>query len=290
LIRGALTEAIDLKIGPRNSDSGCLADAAQLEAAVLNLVVNGRDAMSGRGELRIEVREAEPREIQKSGLADRPYLAIEVADNGAGMSEEVLSHAFEPFFTTKEIGQGTGLGLAQVYGFARQFNGSADIRSTPGTGTVVTIYLPIAAALPLGKPDALERARAANAARILLVEDDTLVGAVTEDMLRELGHSVTRMESADAAVSMLHDEVFDLLITDVRMPGRLNGVELAKLAVRDDRKIKVLLCSGWTAEVLGSELTDADWPILPKPFSVKQLAEAIDVALGISAVTANGAT
>jgi len=103
-------------------------------------------------------------------------------------------------------------------------------------------------------------------------------------MLRELGHSVTRMESADAAVSVLYDEAFDLLITDVRMPGRLNGVELAKLAVLGNHKIKVLLCSGWTAEVLSSELSDADWPILPKPFSLKQLAQAIDAALGLSAV------
>lgn len=287
LIRGALTEAVGMTIGPRTSDAGCLADAAQLEAAVLNLVVNSRDAMSGRGELRIEVREAEAREIQKAGLADRPHLAIEVTDNGAGMSEEVLSHAFEPFFTTKGVGQGTGLGLAQVYGFARQFNGSVDIRSTPGAGTSVTIYLPIAAELPPGSSDVIEGARGSKAVRVLLVEDDTLVGAVTEDMLRELGHNVTRTESADAAVPVLNEEPFDLLITDVRMPGRLNGVELAKLAVRDNRKIKVLLCSGWTAEVLGSELSDAHWPILPKPFSVKQLADAIASALGASAPATN---
>ena len=276
LIQGALTESIELQLGPTLSNAGCFADPAQLEAAVLNLVVNSRDAMAGRGCLTIDIREAKPPELQKVGLTGGRFLAIDIADTGSGMSEHVLAHAFEPFFTTKEVGQGTGLGLAQVYGFAKQFKGNVEIRSSAGSGTTVTIYLPIADPPSVATMEGVERVPSSSALRVLVVEDDVLVGAVAEDMLAELGHVVTRCATADDALPALKGGKYDLVITDVRMPGRMNGVELASMALRHDPKIKVLLCSGWTAEALQPELINANWPILAKPFSTEQLAQAID--------------
>jgi PAS domain S-box-containing protein len=287
LIQGALRETIDLQIHADATAAGCLADAAQLEAAVLNLVVNARDAMSGRGRVTIDVRDASSAEIQAAGLGEQRYLAIDVTDTGAGMSADVLSHAFEPFFTTKAVGQGTGLGLAQVYGFAQQFKGSVEIRSTLGRGTTVTIYLPAAEPPSAGRTSPSEREHASGSARILLVEDDPLGGAVMEDMLVELGHKVTRFANADEAETVLARGGFDLLITDVRMPGRLNGVDLARVASRHHSPMKVLLCSGWTAEALGLELSDSAWPILPKPFTVDQLAQAIETCLAGEAAPAD---
>jgi PAS domain S-box-containing protein len=276
LILGALNDKIALRIEATARDRGCRMDLAQFEAALLNLVVNARQAMPEGGNLRIMVRPATADELHTLGLTERDYIAIDVSDTGCGMSAEVLAHAFEPFFTTKEIGSGTGLGLAQVYGFARQSRGAVDLRSAEDIGTTVSMYLPVATAEPDEAAAGATASRSRHRRRVLLVEDDALVGVVTESMLADLGHAVTRAEDAEQALIALERSDFDLLLTDIRMPGRMNGVELARQATRMKDGLQVLLCSGWAADALGAEISGVDWPLLQKPFGAEQLERAVN--------------
>jgi PAS domain S-box-containing protein len=279
LIRGAVGDAIRLELGGSAGDAGAVIDPAQFEAAILNLVVNARDAMPAGGELRIDVRHAAAAELAKADLAiGGQYLVVQVRDSGTGLSEEALAHAFEPFFTTKEIGKGSGLGLAHVYGFARQSRGGVVIESEPGQGAAISILLPAAQHQPR-RPADPERIRSSRRRRILLVEDDSLVGVVTETMLIDLGHVVTRAEDAEEALSELSRGSFDLLMTDIRMPGGMNGVQLARRVTQQAPQLCVLLCSGWAEDVLIDEIDGARWPMLTKPFDVAQLERAIYDAL-----------
>jgi PAS domain S-box-containing protein len=275
LIGGALGDAIALALDTEGETRGVMADPAQLEVAVLNLVVNARDAMPGGGSLRITIRAAGASELRRLSLPSGDFLVVDVSDTGTGMSEEVLGHVFEPFFTTKEVGKGSGLGLAQVYGFARQCGGATDIQTQEGSGSTVSLYLPVAAAPAVD--DELEDVRpgAGLRKRILLVEDDTLVGAVTESMLVDMGHMVARAEDAAGARDALARAEFDLLFTDVRMPGGCNGVQLAREATAARPDLKVLLCSGWTDDELDAEALDPRFPLLEKPFDAADLARAL---------------
>ena len=279
LILGALAGSATLHLEVTAQEQGCRLDPAQFEATILNLVVNARDAMPGGGDLTIRVREASSEEVERNSLPDQPYLAISVEDNGAGMSPDVLSRVFEPFFTTKEVGRGSGLGLAQVYGFAQQSRGTVDIRSNEGSGTVVAVYLPVSELKPDESSPRSARLHPERRCRILLVEDDVLVGAVAESMLTDRGHIVTRTERAEEALDVLARGDFDLLVTDIRMPGKMNGVDLAREATRQRKGLRVLLCSGWTADALGDELTGVSWPFLRKPFAAEDLARAVGEAL-----------
>jgi PAS domain S-box-containing protein len=274
LIKGALSDVIALELNTAFT-RGVMADPAQFEVAVLNLVVNARDAMPDGGSLLISVRPARTKEARRLALPAGDYLVLEVADTGTGMSEEVQAHVFEPFFTTKEVGKGSGLGLAQVYAFARQCGGMADIHTEVGRGSTVSLYLPASEAPAVIDPPKTHRARAVPAKRILLVEDDTLVGAVTEGMLTDMGHRVTRADDAAGALKVLSRAEFDLLFTDVRMPGGCNGVQLAHEATRKRPRLKVLLCSGWTDDVLDKEGLGDKWPLLAKPFDAADLERAL---------------
>jgi PAS domain S-box-containing protein len=272
LLESALREDIALRYELDPTVCGCAIDAAQFEAAVLNLVVNARDAMPEPGLVTLRTRRPTAGELSLCGLAG-DFAVVEVLDTGQGMSADVQAHAFEPFFTTKEVGKGSGLGLAQVYGAARQAGGVAILDSDPGAGTAVRMYL---------KTAELDRAARASAMqdepqpdRILLVEDDVLVGVVTESILEEDGYEVTRAGDAAEALAALRDGEFGILITDVRMPGAMNGVQLASAAVSRQPSLKILLCSGWTAESLAGELSEARWPLLAKPFDRQQLRHAI---------------
>ena len=279
LIKGALSDLVrlELDMAPKAGAEarGAMADPAQFEAAVLNLVVNARDAMPDGGTLRISQRPAHDREARRLALSPASYLVLEVADTGTGMSPEVLSHVFEPFFTTKDVGKGSGLGLAQVYSFARQSGGTVDIATVVGEGTTVSVYLP-ASDPPLAADEpASGETGSGPVRRILLVEDDVLVGAVTESMLADMGHLVTRAEDGPSALDALARAEFDLLFTDVRMPGGLNGLQLAREVVRKRPGMRVLLCSGWTDNTLGEESLGAAWPLLAKPFDGAELEQAL---------------
>jgi PAS domain S-box-containing protein len=272
LLESALREDVTLSYELDPEVTGCAINAAQFEAAVLNLVVNARDAMPEPGAVTIRTRRPGPGELDRYGLAG-DFAVLEVLDNGEGMSADVLAHAFEPFFTTKEIGKGSGLGLAQVYGAARQAGGVAVVESEPKAGAAIRMYLQTARL----HSDAEARVgRSEGAAdRVLLVEDDVLVGVVTESILEEDGFEVLRAADGVEALAALRDGQFGILITDVRMPGSMNGVQLARAATQRQPGLKVLLCSGWTAESLAGELSEARWPFLAKPFDQLQLRQAL---------------
>ncbi|MFI4951177.1 MAG: ATP-binding protein, partial [Caulobacterales bacterium] len=282
LLRRAVGEAVALSLAPGAPEATSNIDPSQFEAAVMNLVVNARDATPPGGVIRVETH---PCNLQPGEAEDTPpgeYLCLSVHDTGEGMDADTLARVFEPFFTTKEPGRGTGLGLSQVYGFARQSGGAAVVESAPGKGASVRIYLPLAQARVGRAQVAAEppAARQGPARRVLLVEDDASVGEMVEAMLSDLGHEVLRAEAASPALAILKSrEKVDLLLTDLIMPGGMNGVELARAAVELRPSLPVILTSGYTGETLGAA-TETPWPLLAKPYPAEALAALIDAVMG----------
>ncbi|HZZ35051.1 MAG TPA: PAS domain S-box protein [Caulobacteraceae bacterium] len=274
LLDGALREDIALTLDLDPEIEGCQGDPAAFEATLLNLVVNARDAMPGGGRLTVRTRRPDAVERARHSLAGGDHAVVEVEDTGFGMTAEVAARAFEPFFTTKDVGQGSGLGLSQVYGFARQSGGIAVLESEPGAGARVKLFLKIAVA-PEPRTAAIARERRTAAGSVLLVEDDVLVGVVTASMLAESGWDVKQAADAQQALARLDEGPVDLLLTDIRMPGGMNGAQLAAEAVRRLPGLRVVLCSGWTAEAVAGDLAGTRWPFLKKPFDTEQLAEAL---------------
>jgi signal transduction histidine kinase/ActR/RegA family two-component response regulator len=290
LVRNML-ELIDRTIGERfrvHTDTDpdawpVWADPTGLENAVLNLCVNARDAMGDGGDIRIAVENVALRAGQVGMLQPGDYVRISVADNGVGIAPEHIERVFEPFFTTKPVGKGTGLGLSQIFGFARQSGGDVAIHSKLGEGTEVNIYLP--RARDVGDQAAAPRAATGSsnpedhaAARILVVEDDPRVSRATVNALTELGHAPVSVASGHAALNRLtEDRGFDLMITDVVMP-EMTGVELAREVAVLHPELRILFVTGYVGEA-GSvdELAGAE--LLRKPFTVAQLASAINRAL-----------
>jgi CheY-like chemotaxis protein len=200
-------------------------------------------------------------------------------DTGAGMDDDTRKRAFDPFFTTKEIGKGTGLGLSQVYGFSRQSGGHVQIESEPRRGTTVRIYLPreARALTNLGEHDRAELARAGGRESILVVEDDDAVRAFTTEALRDLGYRVVEASRGKAGLDMLRDAPhLDLLLTDVVMPGTLNGRELADEAIRRRPGLKVLYMTGYSRDaIMRHGRLDPGVHVIGKPFSLEELAEKV---------------
>ena len=227
------------------------ADANQLEMAILNLAVNARDAMLEGGTLRITVEAATVGRQHRSKLRPGRYLHLSVADTGVGMDEATLARAVEPFFSTKGVGKGTGLGLSMAHGLASQLGGALTIRSAPGMGTNVELWLPQGEmAATSAKLTAEQPASAAGNQMVLLVDDEDLVRLSTADMLIELGYSVVEASSAEEALRLLNRGVTpDIVVTDHLMPG-MSGTELARLLRSDWPSIKVLIVSGY-AETVG---------------------------------------
>ncbi|MFN3512526.1 MAG: PAS domain-containing protein [Phenylobacterium sp.] len=282
LLRRAVGESVELVVDCEAAPATSRIDPAQFEAALLNLVANAADALPGRtGRVEIALGRVRLAEDEVRGAAPGDYLRLAVTDDGEGMSPETLERAFEPFFTTKDVGAGTGLGLAQVYGFAGQVGGAAALRSAPGQGTTVSLYLPYAP--EAARSEAVEAALdlpAARGARVLLVEDDAAVRAVTESMLTELGCQVVSAPDGRQALARLQSgESFDLLITDVVMPGGMSGVELARTARTRDPLMPIVLTTGYAGERLDEEPDGPAWPILRKPFRAEQLGAILRGAL-----------
>ena len=250
-------------------------DAGQFEAALLNLVVNARDATPPGGEVIIESR---PVSIAKKQgeLEPGKYLRVAVRDTGMGMDAATIARAVEPFFTTKAPGEGTGLGLSQVYGFARQSGGSVDIESKPGQGATVALLLPIDEGAPIADATtAVDHVQAQVPSRVLLVEDDPQVAELVGVMLHDLGHSVVRAGGVDEALTRLaQDDGIQLVLSDVIMPGGKSGVDLAEQLAADRPGLPVVLCSGYTGGDQGRARA-GDWPFLSKPFSLESLAQAL---------------
>ncbi|WP_372784172.1 ATP-binding protein [Phenylobacterium sp.] len=281
LLRRAVGEAVTLTVAPGAPQAVSNVDPSQFEAAVMNLVVNARDATPPGGGIRVESHLCTLTAREAEDAPPGEYLCVSVHDTGEGMDSETAARVFEPFFTTKEPGRGTGLGLSQVYGFARQSGGAAVVESAPGKGATVRVYLPLAGAGARRAQTAVEAPAARGPARrVLLVEDDASVGEMVEAMLTDLGHEVVRAEAAAPALKILkRRERIDLLLTDLIMPGGVNGVELAHKAVEMRPGLPVILTSGYTGETLGAA-TEAPWPLLAKPYPAEALAAVIEAVMG----------
>jgi PAS domain S-box-containing protein len=257
-------------------------DANQLEAALLNLAINARDAMPQGGKLTLEAAnvfaDADYCRVNPE-LSPGQYVVICVSDTGHGMSAEVMSRAFEPFFTTKEFGQGTGLGLSQVYGFVKQSDGHIKIYSELGQGTTIKIYLPRYSGSIADTDEGFveQQAHTATGENILVVEDDNDVRAYLTEVLRGLGYKVSSAANAELALKLMEDpdKRIDLLLTDIVMPGK-NGRQLAEEAQRARPDLPVLYMTGYSRNaVVHQGRLDKGVDLLQKPVTQAELAERV---------------
>jgi signal transduction histidine kinase/ActR/RegA family two-component response regulator len=287
--RRTLGENVDLKIVVGGGLWQVEVDPSQMESAILNLVVNATDAMNdaitdetaGRGKLTIETRNAfidESYSQHNADIAVGHYVRISVSDTGTGMSREVQAKAFDPFFTTKEPGQGTGLGLSQVYGFVKQSGGHVKIYSEVGEGTTINIYLPRADVVSSAAKESEQPVVGGlGSETILVVEDESDVRAYLVETLRELNYRVREAADGAAALALLETEPFriDLLLTDIVMPG-MNGRQLADVLHRRQPELKVLFITGYSRNaVVHQGRLDAGVSLLQKPLTQAMLAAKI---------------
>jgi two-component system, NtrC family, sensor kinase len=255
-------------------------DAAELESVLVNLAVNARDAMPQGGKLTVEASNSYLDDAycsRHSGVNPGQYVLISVTDNGIGMTEDVVQHAFEPFYTTKQAGQGTGLGLSQVYGFVRQSGGHVKIYSEVGEGTTVKIYLPRFNGRPTADdPPIAPSARGQAGECILVVEDDADVRAYVVDTLGGMGYDVLEARGGEEALRLMKEyKGIGLLLTDVVMPG-MNGRKLAEEAVQLHPDLKVLYMTGYSRNAIVHQgRLDAGVDLLQKPLSQEQLAAMV---------------
>jgi PAS domain S-box-containing protein len=256
------------------------ADAVQFETALVNLAANARDAMKDEGRLTISVYPADhiPR-VRVHAKRKGRFAAVSVSDTGSGIAPEVIEHIFEPFFTTKEVGRGTGLGLSQVYGFAKQSGGEVDVESKPGEGATFNLYLPrvdppAEQAAPAVRPAAAGKARG----HVLIVEDNEQVGSFSSELLNDLGYMTTRAANADEALRALEESFpghYSVVFSDVVMPG-MSGVELAQEIRRRWPDQPVVLTSGYSHEL--AQQGSQGFEVLGKPYSLEDLTRVLGAA------------
>jgi len=283
MLARTLGETIRIVVEPAVDLWTAEADPGQLENALLNLALNARDAMPSGGTItlsaaNVRIDEAEAARHEEASPGE--YIRLDVADSGCGMTEDDISHAFEPFFTTKDVGEGTGLGLSMVYGFAQQSGGFAEIESEVGLGTTIRLYLPrlgqtedAAAAYKQRISDTL----LPDACMILLVEDDADVRGSLAGQLSSLGYGVIEADDGVKALAIAADVPrIDLLFTDIVMPGGLSGLDLARQLQQQRPDLRVLYTTGYSAEI-GSEAgqLDHDAAVLYKPYSKAEMAATI---------------
>ena len=276
LLRHSLGPEIDLVTELSDRVWPVEADPTQLQLAVLNLAFNARDAMPNGGILRIGARN-----VTLTGEPDGlvgDYVLISVSDTGTGIPEEIRDRIFEPFFTTKGFGQGTGLGLSQVFGFTKQSKGTVTVGSGVGTGTVLTLYLP--AGLSAGDQAARARVQSAMAgrAKILVVDDDTVLAGLAAQLLEEMGHEPHVVHSGQEALEFVarHQQP-DLVFADIIMPGGMSGIELARKVRTRFPECPILLTTGYSTS-LGDNTSE--FPLLFKPYEFDTLAPAVNGVLG----------
>jgi signal transduction histidine kinase len=279
-LRRAVPEEISLEIVGGAGLWPVEADAAELEAVVLNLALNARDAMPGSGKLTIEASNSYLDEAycrRNEDIKPGQYVQIAVTDTGTGMTKEVMDHAFEPFFTTKPSGQGTGLGLSQVYGFVKQSGGHVKIYSEVGEGTTIRVYLPRMRGAPLPQGETAGEPKRGQAGEcVLVVEDDADVRTYVVETLDGLGYEVLEAADGDAALKLIdkHKSI-DVLLTDVVMPG-MNGRNLAEEALRREPRLKVLFMTGYSRNAIVHQgRLDPGVALLQKPLTSEQLTSAI---------------
>lgn len=293
-----MTDLIRRTVGPgitvetRGDDPWTvLVDAPQLENALLNLCINARDAMPDGGRITIEMvnRRLDRGAMRSADIPDGEYLALSVTDTGIGMTQDVIDKAFDPFFTTKPLGQGTGLGLSMIYGFAKQSGGQVRIHSTPGLGTTVFVYLPRHDGPVQPEPHDPTRIPESPAGSgektVLVVDDEATVRLMIVDVLRDMGYRV--IEAADSAegLAILRSPTrIDLLVTDVGLPGGMNGRQLAEAARELRHELNVMFITGYAeGAVLNSGHLSPGMQLLTKPFTVDALVKGVQAAMSAAA-------
>ena len=252
-------------------------DPAQLELALLNLVINARDAMPAGGRIRLAAENTTVSRPQ-GDLPPGEYVALALSDTGEGMTPEVMARALDPFYTTKGVGKGSGMGLPQAYGFARQSGGTLELDSAPGRGTTVTLLLPRARApVSAGAPADVTAALPTVNAKVLVVEDDEHVRETVSAALRTAGFDIHTASSGDEAMHRIESgEAFDAVLSDVVMPGNLSGIELARRLRMRHPGVGVVLATGYSDRAVDVPGVRA----LAKPYDIRQVVEALRVALG----------
>ena len=284
MLHRTLGEDIEMEVRA-NSSGSVYVDRNQLEQVLMNLAVNARDAMQSGGRLSFETNDVH---VLEQGPASGPppgrYVLLRVTDTGEGIPADVLPHMFEPFYTTKGPGRGTGLGLATVYGIVKQAGGHIDVRSKVGEGTTFSVYWPLSYQSPVEDlpPAEVLTARPDLAVRILVVEDEEPVRRVIERILEERGHEVVSVSSAQEALELLQGNGFDLLLTDVVMPG-MSGRTLVETARSRERCPEVIFMSGYDVDSLTERGANAgDDPLIQKPFTPDSLLTLVDDVLAES--------
>ncbi len=260
------------------------ADPSQLENALLNLCINARDAMADGGRLTLATENAtvDEQSAQELDMAPGEYVALSVTDTGPGMTPDVIAHAFEPFFTTKPTGMGAGLGLSMVYGFAKQSGGQLQIRSAVGEGATMTLRLPRYQEKTNADPTPAATAAAPKTrATFLIVDDEPMVRLLVAETLEELGHATIDAPDPAAGLKVLLSDVrVDLLITDVGMPGGMNGRQLADAARLARPSLKILFITGYAENAaVGESQLEPGMHVLAKPFTARTLANRITAIL-----------
>jgi PAS domain S-box-containing protein len=286
LLKSILGEHIEIALLLANDAWSALADPSQLSAAIVNLAVNARDAMPGGGKLTLETANIMLDEVGASGdgkVKTGEFVMIAVTDTGQGIPADIRDRVFEPFFTTKGIGRGTGLGLSMVYGFAKQSGGTVEIDSEEGRGTVIKLYLPRSAGQAATKAEPVHASGVPRGHEtILVVEDDALVQGYVIAQLGGLGYRTLVASDGAAALALVDQGIaFDLLFTDMIMPGGMNGRELAEAVRKRRAEVKVLYTSGYTDNALVHEgHLDPGVALLGKPYRKSDLAQKIREVLG----------
>ena len=292
-----LGESVEITMDLDENAGFCNVDASQFGSSFLNLIVNARDAMPRGGKITVRTRKVaiNSRAARRLGPGASPgdYGMVEVEDNGLGINPEVSARAVEPFFTTKESGRGTGLGLSQVYGFMRQSGGFLHIDSAPGRGTRVKIYFESIPETELrAPPPEDENSLLGGSETVLVVEDDEDVRSITVQFLEPLGYRALTARNAQEALKLTTHTPVDLVVTDVVMPGGMNGVDLARELRSHHPAIRVILVSGYAAG--NEDLRKADgmreFPVLAKPYQQIDIARAVRAALDRGRATARDRT
>jgi CheY-like chemotaxis protein len=267
------------RLGAR--DGRARVDPSQLEQVLVNIALNSRDAMPGGGVMTVEtsIVQVGP-DAAPEGAQSGEYIKLSVVDTGTGMSPEVRQHMFEPFFTTKPPGQGTGLGLAMVFGAVRQNGGFINVDSELGRGTTISIFLPrVWDATDMHTPTPIPTPPAAGSARLLFVEDEDVTRRIIVRGLQRAGYTVVGCSCPEEALRAVRSQHFDLMITDLVMPG-MNGQQLAQVLQKDHPHLQVLYTSGYPEELIAHHgVLDRGLSYLPKPYTFEQLQTKISASL-----------
>ena len=258
--------AVTLQFDIASTTLPVVVDVAEFETALVNLVINARDAMPTGGTITVAARD----HAGSEETGEQDYIAITVSDTGVGIAPDVLAKIFDPFFTTKPVGKGTGLGLSQVHGFAHQAGGTVKVASELGNGTEVTILLPRDSGAP--RREEIDPSERNGSGTVLLVEDNPDVASVSSSLLEQLGYTVRRVADAEAALRAIEHDGIDLVFSDIVMPGKMDGLALAHRLRQIRPGLPVLLATGYSDAAINVR---GDFPILRKPYEIHQLSQAI---------------